>query len=74
MRDCITFERRGRQLVIAQLVERWTVEVVVEEERNPSVTGSIPVRETFTHNPFSCRFLLLNLLTNNSKGPTIPSH
>ena len=30
-------------LVIAQLAERWTVEGYV----NPSVTGSIPVRETF---------------------------
>ena len=29
-------------LVIAQLVERWTVEVTV----NPSVVGSIPTRET----------------------------
>ena len=32
-----------QHLVIAQLVERWTVAVYI----NPSVTGSIPVREIF---------------------------
>ena len=29
MQDCILCDRQGRQLVIAQLVERWTVEVAV---------------------------------------------
>ena len=59
-RRCYTIIFRLKLLVIAQLVERWTV---VSNVIYPSVTGSIPVREIFLSLLYSRAFRFIALFS-----------